>query len=95
MKKLLLSCLLAFAFYSLRAQDKQAVVKVLTDQSAAWNNGDIEGFMQGYWKSDSLLFIGKSAPVHGWQATLDRYKKSYPGKAVLAWVGAGFCHFKS
>ena len=39
--------------------------------------------MQGYWKSDSLVFVGKAAPVYGWQGTLERYKKSYPGKAAM------------
>jgi len=65
------------------AQDREAVIKVLDDQRIAWNKGDIEGFMQGYWKSDSLLFLGKEAPVYGWQKTLDRYKKSYQGKAGM------------
>ena len=65
------------------AQDKEAIVKVLNDQHQAWNKGYIEGFMQGYWKSDSLMFIGKTTPVYGWQKTLDRYKKTYPGKAGM------------
>ena len=52
-------------------------------QRIAWNNGDIDGYMQGYWKSDSLAFVGKSAPVYGWQKTLDRYKKAYPDKAAM------------
>jgi len=75
----LLPAITSFCF----AQDKQAILKVLDDQRIAWNKGDIEGFMQGYWKSDSLVFVGKDAPVYGWQKTLDRYKKSYPGKAGM------------
>ena len=83
MKKLvLLSVMVVFAF-NLHAQDKDAVVKVLTTQQAAWNKGDIEGFMQGYWQSDSLMFIGKTAPVYGWKNTLERYKKGYPDKAAM------------
>lgn len=73
---LLSSCLLF-------AQDKEAVMKVLETQRQAWNRGDIENYMRGYWKSDSLVFVGKAAPVYGWQSTLDRYKKSYPGKAAM------------
>ncbi|HEY4197017.1 MAG TPA: DUF4440 domain-containing protein [Mucilaginibacter sp.] len=65
------------------AQDKEAILKVLEDQRQAWNKGDIENYMQGYWKSDSVMFIGKSAPVYGWQSTLDRYKKAYPDKAAM------------
>jgi ketosteroid isomerase-like protein len=83
MKKLILSCFLFLCSCICFAQDKEAVIKVLTDQRIAWNKGDIEGFMQGYWKSDSLMFIGKTAPVYGWQKTLDRYKKAYPGKAGM------------
>lgn len=65
------------------AQDKGAVLKVLEDQRQAWNRGDINNYMRGYWKSDSLVFVGKAAPVYGWQGTLDRYKKSYPDKAAM------------
>ena len=75
------SCLGSCFF--LHAQDKQAIIKVLETQRVAWNNGDIDGFMQGYWKSDSLMFVGKDAPVYGWQKTLDRYKRSYPDKAAM------------
>jgi ketosteroid isomerase-like protein len=56
---------------------------VLKTQEQAWNRADIAGFMQGYWKSDSLLFVGKTTPVYGWQNTLDRYKRAYPDKAAM------------
>ena len=71
------------AALAIKAQNKEAILKVLTTQQAAWNRGDIEGFMQGYWKSDSLLFVGKSAPTHGWQVTFNNYKKGYPDKAAM------------
>jgi ketosteroid isomerase-like protein len=83
MKRIIFSCLLLLYSCLSFAQDKEAIVKVLADQRIAWNKGDIEGFMQGYWKSDSLMFIGKTEPVYGWQKTLDRYKKTYPGKAGM------------
>jgi ketosteroid isomerase-like protein len=84
MKKIALSCLLFLAScVFLQAQDKQAILRVLETQRIAWNKGDIEGYMQGYWKSDSLLFVGKSAPAYGWQTTLDHYKKGYPDKAAM------------
>ncbi len=85
MKKLIVSCLLILgSCITLHAQDdKQTILKVLETQRIAWNNGDIDGFMQGYWKSDSLMFVGKDAPVYGWQKTLDRYKKTYPDKATM------------
>ena len=84
MKKYLFACFLTLgSYFCLHAQDKQAIIKVLETQRIAWNNGDIDGFMQGYWKSDSLMFVGKEAPVYGWQKTLDRYKRSYPDRAAM------------
>jgi ketosteroid isomerase-like protein len=66
-----------------RAQDKQAIANLMYTQEKAWNRGDVEGFMQGYWKSDSLVFVGKAGPDYGWQTTLNHYKKRYPGKAAM------------
>lgn len=57
-----------------------AIKKVLHQQELAWNAGDIQSFMEGYWKSDSLLFVGKTGPIYGWQGALDRYIKTYPDK---------------
>ncbi|UOQ95931.1 nuclear transport factor 2 family protein [Hymenobacter sp. 5317J-9] len=62
---------------------QQAIREVLTTQAAAWNRGDIPGFMQGYWKSDSLVFIGRKGPTYGWQPTLDNYVKNYPNAAAM------------
>ena len=59
-----------------------AIRAVLAQQVSDWNNFNIEGFMQGYWKSDSLLFIGAKM-THGWDSTLARYKKSYPTKDAM------------
>jgi len=75
--------LLAFSLFKAKAQDKQAILKVLQTQQQAWNRGDVDAFMQGYWKSDSLVFVGKTAPAYGWQTTLNHYKKSYPDKATM------------
>ncbi len=55
---------------------------VLARQQEAWNAGNIEAFMEGYWKSDSLQFIGSSIR-HGWQQTLDGYKKGYPTREAM------------
>ena len=64
-------------------KDKAAIRKVMDDQAAAWNRGDIEGFMEGYWKSDQLLFISTTGQTRGWTPTLDRYKKSYDTRAKM------------
>jgi ketosteroid isomerase-like protein len=69
---------------------KSAIRKVMDDQTAAWNRGDIEAFMQGYWNSPELKFVSGDSVTKGWQPTLDRYKKNYDSKAkmgVLAFSG--------
>lgn len=62
---------------------RRAIVQTLTTQTAAWNRGDIPGFMEGYWKSDSLVFIGRKGATYGWQPTLSNYQKNYPNKAAM------------
>ena len=59
---------------------KAEILNVMKAQEIAWNNGDLEGFMQGYWKNDSLKFYGHNGLTKGWQNTLDNYKKRYPSK---------------
>ena len=79
--------LLIFLFSSviLFAQSKNdlAIRKVLSIQTDAWNRGDIENFMIGYWENDSLMFIGKSGVTYGWTNTLNNYKKSYPDTTAM------------
>lgn len=58
------------------------ITKVMTDQADAWNRGDIEGFMAGYWKSERLVFVSSDV-TRGWQPTLDRYKKNYDSRAKM------------
>ncbi|MDX2285044.1 MAG: nuclear transport factor 2 family protein [Bacteroidia bacterium] len=67
----------------LSARDAAAIRQVLAVQQDAWNRGDLEVFMQGYVQSDSLAFVGKNGPVFGWQATLERYRRSYPDRAAM------------
>jgi len=67
------------------AQTKTAkkIIDVLQTQDECWNRGDIEGFMDTYWRSDSLMFIGKSGVTYGWQNTLNNYQKGYPDTAAM------------
>lgn len=51
--------------------------QTMIQQATAWNNKDIVGFMEPYWHSDSMRFMGKSGVTKGWQSTLERYKKNY------------------
>ena len=64
-------------FVSAQTNDVAAIRKVLQLQTEAWNNGNIDEFMKGYWKSDSLKFIGKSGVTYGYNETLSGYKKRY------------------
>jgi beta-aspartyl-peptidase (threonine type) len=65
---------------SLRDDKIDAVKALLKAQSDAWNKGDIEGFMAGYWKSPELTFISGGDVTKGWDATIQRYKKRYQGE---------------
>ncbi|MBR9913376.1 MAG: nuclear transport factor 2 family protein [Algicola sp.] len=62
-------------------KDVAAIKKVMSDQEKAWNNHDLEGFMEGYWNSDNLKFYGSNGLTNGWENTLDNYKKAYPTSA--------------
>lgn len=88
MKKLLFSLLLLFSIGNVYAQinDKELILKLLEDQRLAWNNGDVEEYMQGYVQSDSLLYVGKAGPKYGWNNTLNNYKKSYPNKQAMGYL---------
>jgi len=66
-----------------QSKDELAIRKLLASQTIAWNNGDIEAFMKGYWENDSLMFIGKSGITYGWNNTLSNYKKNYPDTASM------------
>ncbi len=59
------------------------IMQVLNKQQKAWNEGKIEAYMQGYWNSDSLTFVGKRGVTRGWKNTLENYKKSNPDKATM------------
>ena len=87
MYRLLFVSLLIFIFLPTtsfaQSKDEMAVRHLLHEQTIAWNAGDVDGFMKGYWQNDSLLFIGKNGPKYGYQTTLDNYKTSYPDAATM------------
>ncbi len=66
-----------------QTDDTTDICAVLDGQVQAWNEGDIGGFMQGYWKSDSLLFTSGGSIQRGWRATLEKYRKSYDTKSKM------------
>jgi hypothetical protein len=95
MKKLFVVTLIIFSFTVSFAQsvDEVAIRKVLSIQVAAWNSGNIENFMKGYWVNDSMMFIGKSV-TYGWQKTLDNYKKRYPDTAAMGKLSFNLLEFR-
>lgn len=90
--KYLLAFLMGICALQLNAQttrDKADILELLENQRQGWNKGDMDSYMQGYWKSDSLLFVGKNGPTYGWQKTLDNYKKGYPDKSAMGFLTFG------
>ena len=59
------------------------IMGVMAMQEKAWSDGDVHQFMEGYWKSENLSFVGKSGINKGWQTTLDNYIKGYPTKDAM------------
>lgn len=66
--------------YSNYNTSKTEITNMMLQQAKDWSNGDIEGFMEGYIKSDQLKFIGSKGITYGWKQTLENYKKGYPSK---------------
>lgn len=66
-----------------RSPDREAIHAVLAAQQAAWNRGDVDAFLVGYWHSPELTFSGSSGVSRGWDGVLSRYKKNYPDRATM------------
>ena len=66
-----------------READQKAIKAVLEAQQAAWNRGDVDAFLVGYWHSSELTFSGGSGVARGWDGVLARYKKNYPDRAAM------------
>ncbi|HUR97243.1 MAG TPA: nuclear transport factor 2 family protein [Pyrinomonadaceae bacterium] len=88
--KIVVLLLLLFSAVPAFAQSAKEVSKIKTDitavmdeQTAAWNRGDVEGFMRGYWNSKDLVFVSGDGVTYGWQPTLDRYRKNYNSKEKM------------
>lgn len=59
-------------------KDKSQILSLLKAQESAWNNADIDAFMEAYWNNEDMSFIGKSGVNKGWNTTKANYKKNYP-----------------
>ena len=96
MRKFFLASVIIFSFLKSGAQSGKeiAIRKVLDAQVLAWNAGNIERFMQGYWRSDSLMFVGKSDITYGWRKALENYKKHYPDTVAMGKLTFDLKEFK-
>ncbi|HKV63247.1 MAG TPA: nuclear transport factor 2 family protein [Candidatus Acidoferrum sp.] len=80
----LLSQRLAFATPAEdRPADREAIHAILNAQQTAWNSGDVDSFLVGYWHSPELTFSGSSGVARGWDGVMARYKKNYPDRAAM------------
>jgi ketosteroid isomerase-like protein len=87
---LMLVCVFAFSAVRVcaeegkdRESDRRAILGVLTAQQEAWNRGDVDAFLVGYWHSPELTFSGSSGISRGWDSVLARYKKNYPDRSAM------------
>lgn len=83
MKKFLLLFFI-LSFYNGIAQteekDKKDILAVLKDQRIAWSKNNLDGYMEGFWKNDSLKFYGPNGITRGWDNLFEKYRKNYPDK---------------
>ena len=79
--------LCAFASFiastSIAQSDDEQIRAVLETQRLAWNDGDIETYMEGYWNDEQLSFVGSRGVTRGWAQTLANYQKSYASKEEM------------
>tara|TARA_B100000989_G_scaffold48837_1_gene31946 strand:- start:236 stop:676 length:441 start_codon:yes stop_codon:yes gene_type:complete len=68
---------------NLKEKDSLKILNVLEQQRIAWNDNNINKFMQGYLKSDKLVFSGSNGPVFGWNFVKERYIKTYSTKELM------------
>ena len=75
--------------------DFNEIKEIMSAQEDSWNAGDLEGFMNGYLESDSLLFIGSNGLRQGWQKTLEGYQRSYSSPEQMGRLEFENLKFKS
>lgn len=68
---------------AIKEKEANAIKETLLRQVVAWNEGKIDGFMQGYWENDSLCFVTKKGVTKGYKQVADNYKRNYPDKTAM------------
>ena len=66
-----------------RESDRAAIAKILATQQGNWNQGNVDAFLEGYWRSPDLTFSGSGGIARGWDGVLARYKKNYPDRTAM------------
>jgi len=84
----LITCTALLGSTSTRGEEEKPDIEseirtVLRAQEEAWNRGDIEAFMDGYWRSEKTVFVSGDDVSRGWEKVLDRYKKKYTDRAKM------------
>ncbi|AAN53212.2 nuclear transport factor 2 family protein [Shewanella oneidensis MR-1] len=85
-RKHILQCLTAILLLfvgQVSAVPTDDIVQLLKGQEEAWNRGDLDAYMQGYWQNEQLMLISNGKFRNGWDETLAAYKKNYPDKESL------------
>jgi beta-aspartyl-peptidase (threonine type) len=82
-RKLLALLALAGCASADRSQDRAEIVSVLQSQAEAWNRGDLDAFLQGYWRSEQTVFAGAGQVHRGFDAMARRYREAYPTKEMM------------
>ena len=85
-RKHILQCLTAILLLfvgQVSAVPTDEITQMLKGQEDAWNRGDLDAYMQGYWQSEQLRFVSNGKFRYGWEETLAAYKKNYPDKEAL------------
>jgi len=77
------------------AEDQVAIRKILDAQQSAWNQGNVDAFLEGCWHSPDLTFSGSGGIARGWDGVIARYKKNYPDRAAMGRLDFSDLEFRS
>ncbi|HEY2460957.1 MAG TPA: nuclear transport factor 2 family protein [Candidatus Acidoferrum sp.] len=77
-----------------RQSDRAAITKVLNAQQAAWNRGEVDEFLKGYWHSPELTFSGSGGVSRGWDGVHQHYKAAYPDRAAMGQLNFSELEFR-
>ena len=94
MRSILLIIFLIPVLLFAQTKDEKAILDILDAQTKAWNEGNLEKFMIGYWENDSLMYIGKKGVTYGYQSTLNSYKTNYAGRENMGTLTFHILHIK-